>query len=229
MASASTAVEEQKTEKKVTRRRTKKKDDEMKEQQSESEISDVEESTLITNSGDESEDDLELNINESEDISETYGWPPLVCCFGAAQHAFVPAGRPSNRLIDYEIHERMKDAMWAPENFVRAPGGSAGGVALSLASLGGKVAFMGKLGDDDYGQAMLCYLNVNNVQTRSVKIDSKKATAISQMKIGKRGRLRMSTLKSCAEDSLTKSEINIDVLKEVTDFGYLQKVIYENV
>ncbi|XVF85794.1 hypothetical protein PTKIN_Ptkin17bG0146500 [Pterospermum kingtungense] len=220
VASASTTDEEQKTEKKVRRRRTKKKDDDMEEQQSESEISNVEESTLMTNSGDESEDDLELNIDDGEDISETYGWPPLVCCFGAAQHAFVPSGRPANRLIDYEIHDRMKDAMWAPENFVRAPGGSAGSVALALANLGGKVAFMGKLGDDDYGQAMLCYLNVNNVQTRSVKIDSKKATAISQMKISKRGRLRMTTLKSCAEDSLTKSEINIDVLKEAKMFYF---------
>ena len=221
MASASTTIEEQKTEKKVRRRRTKKKDDDMEEQQSESEISDIEESTLMTNSDDESEseEDLKLNIDESEDISYSYGWPPLVCCFGAAQHAFVPSGRPANRLIDYEIHERMKDAIWAPEKFVRAPGGSAGSVALALASLGGKVAFMGKLGDDDYGQAMLCYLNVNNVQTRSVKIDSKRATAVSQMKISKRGRLRMTGLKSCAEDSLSKSEINIDVLKEVIDFN----------
>ncbi|WRX13702.1 hypothetical protein QQP08_006189 [Theobroma cacao] len=53
VASASTSVDEQKTEKKVRRRRTKKKDDSMEEQQSESEISDIEDSTLMTNSGDE--------------------------------------------------------------------------------------------------------------------------------------------------------------------------------
>ncbi|XVE91638.1 hypothetical protein REPUB_Repub01dG0027100 [Reevesia pubescens] len=220
VASASTGVEEQKTEKKVRRRRTKKKDDDKEEQQSESEISDIEESTLMRNSGDESEEDLELNIDEGEDISYTYGWPPLVCCFGAAQHAFFPSVRPANRLVDYEIHERMKDARWAPEKFVRAPGGCAGSVALALASLGGKVAFMGKLGDDDYGQAMLCYLNVNNVQTRSVQIDSKRATAVSRMKISKRGCVRMTSLKSCAEDSLSKSEINIDVLKEAKMFYF---------
>ena len=45
----------------------------------------------------------------------------------------------------------MKDALWSPEMFVRAPGGSARSVAIALASLGGKVAFMGKLGSDDYG------------------------------------------------------------------------------
>lgn len=176
----------------------------------------TEESTYVANIEDES--DEELKIDEGEDISYTYGWPPLVCCFGAAQHAFVPSGRPANRLIDYEIHERMKDALWSPEKFVRSPGGSAGSVAIALASLGGKVAFMGKLGTDDYGEAMLYYLNVNSVQTRSVRIDSKRETAVSYMKIGKRGRLKMTCVKPCAEDSLSKSEINIDVLKEVKDF-----------
>ncbi|KAE8657402.1 Fructokinase-like 2 [Hibiscus syriacus] len=180
----------------------------------------MEESALMSNAGDESEEDLELNIDEGEDINFTYGWPPLVCCFGAAQLAFVPSGRPANRLVDYEINERMKGARWAPEKIVRAPGSCAGNVALALARLGGKVAFMGKLGDDDYGQAMLCYLNVNNVQTRSVQIDKKRPTAMSQMKISKRGRLRMTNLKSCAEDSLSKSEINIDVLKEAKMFYF---------
>ncbi|KAG7979095.1 hypothetical protein I3843_05G113500 [Carya illinoinensis] len=215
--SASTSLEEEKTEKKV-RRRTKKKDDRDVEDQGSEEVTDHEESPFVANVEVEIEEDLELGMMEGEDISYTYGWPPLVCCFGAAQHAFVPSGRPANRLINYEIHESMKDALWAPEKFIRAPGGSAGSVAIALASLGGKVAFMGKLGDDDYGKAMLYYMNVNNVQTRSVRIDSKRATAISQMKIGKRGNLRMTCAKPCAEDSLSKSEINIDVLKEAKMF-----------
>ncbi|KAJ9174149.1 hypothetical protein P3X46_017209 [Hevea brasiliensis] len=219
--SPATTVEEEKTEKKIRRRRTEKMDENMKGQGTESEISDMEESAFVPNVEDESDGDLELDKDGGDDISYTYGWPPLVCCFGAAQHAFVPSGRPANRLIDYEIHERMKDALWAPEKFVRAPGGSAGSVAIALASLGGKVALMGKLGDDEFGQAMLYYLNVNNVQTRSVRIDSKRATALSQMKIAKRGHLRMTCVKPCAEDSLSKSEINIDVLKEA-------KVLYFN-
>lgn len=198
------------------RRRTKKKDDnDVEYQGSEEEVTDNEESPFIANVEAEIEEDMEFGMEEVEDISYTYGWPPLVCCFGAAQHAFVPSGRPANRLIDYEIHESMKDRLWAPEKYVRSPGGSAGSVAIALASLGGKVAFMGKLGDDEYGKAMLYYMNVNNVQTRSVRIDSKRATAISQMKISKRGNLRMTSAKPCAEDSLLKSEINIDVLKEV--------------
>ncbi|TYK21898.1 fructokinase-like 2 [Cucumis melo var. makuwa] len=220
-ASTSTSVEDNKAEVKKRRgRKPKKKDNSMDLQFSESKVSDGENSLLIGNDVDESDGEFDFGIDEGDDVSVTYSWPPLVCCFGAAHHAFVPSGRPANRLLDYEIHNRLKDALWAPEKFVRAPGGSAGSVAIALSSLGGKVAFMGKLGDDDYGQAMLYYMNVNNVQTRSVQVDSKRTTAVSQMKIGKRGRLKMTCVKSSAEDSLSKSEINIDVLKEAKMFYF---------
>lgn len=215
---------EERIEKKVrTQRKNKKKvDKNIEDQCGETDHSDHVGSTFLAKMEDEEEEDLDLG-KDHEDISSTYGWPPLVCCFGAAQHAFMPAGRLANRLIDYEIHERMKDAFWSPEKFVRAPGGSASSVAVALASLGGKVAFMGKLGDDDFGQAMLYYMNVRNVQTRSVCIDGKKATAVSEMKIGRRGGLKMTCVKPCAEDSLSRSEINIDVLREVRTFLFYDK------
>lgn len=218
--SASTSLEESSTEKVRKRRARKKMDEDVETQDSESENSDQEQSEFVTNLEDESDGDLELDKDDGEDITYTYDWPPLVCCFGAAQHAFVPTGRPANRLLNYEIHDRMREAYWEPEKFMRAPGGSAGGVAVALASLGGKVAFMGKLGDDEFGQAMLYFLNVNNVQTRSVRMDSKRSTAVSQMKIARRGRLRMTCSKSCAEDSLLKSELNIDVLKQAKMFYF---------
>lgn len=211
-ASALTTTKEEKTKK--VRRRKKSTLEVAEDKTSETELSDNEDSTFFASLDQESDEDLDLGKDEGEDISYTYGWPPLVCCFGAAQHAFVPSGRPANRLVDYEIHERMKDALWAPDKYVRAPGGSAGSVAIALANLGGKVALMGKLGDDDYGQAMLYYLNMNNVQTRCLRIDSKRQSAVSLMKIGKRGRLRMTSARPCAEDSLSNSDINVDVLKE---------------
>uniref|UniRef100_A0A7N0ZSB3 Carbohydrate kinase PfkB domain-containing protein n=1 Tax=Kalanchoe fedtschenkoi TaxID=63787 RepID=A0A7N0ZSB3_KALFE len=210
---------EEKIEKKERRgRKPKKKVDEVEDAGSEPELSD--QVSMVQNVDSKADEERELVAGEEEDISHLYGWPPLVCCFGAAQHAFVPSGRPANRLIDHEIHEQMRDARWAPEKFIRAPGSSSGSVAIALASLGGKVEFMGKLGDDDYGQAMLWYMNSSNVRTRSVRIDSKRATAVSLMKISKRGGLRMTCAKPCAEDSLTKHEINIDVLKEAKMFYF---------
>ncbi|KAK3039817.1 hypothetical protein RJ639_027130 [Escallonia herrerae] len=214
-------LEEEDTEKKVIRRRrTKKKVPDIDDQGSETEFSHSEEDTFLASVDDDNGKALDFGKDGDEDISFTYGWPPLVCCFGAAQHAFLPSGRPANRLTDYEMHKRMKDALWAPDKFVRSPGGCASNVALALASLGGKVAFMGKLGDDDFGQSLLYYLNENKVQTRSVRIDNKRATAVSQMKIGKRRALRMTYAKPCAEDSLSRSEISTDVLKEARMFYF---------
>ncbi|XP_019456698.1 PREDICTED: fructokinase-like 2, chloroplastic [Lupinus angustifolius] len=208
-------------EKKIrSRRRPKEENVIIEDTGSEAETGDVDEPSFIEDAEEESDDGLELIKYDGEDISYTYGWPPLVCCFGSAQNAFMPSGRPANRLIDHEIHERMKDALWSPENFYRAPGGCAASVAVALANLGGKVALMGKLGDDEYGQVMLYHLNTHNVQTRSIRIDSKRATAVSLMKVGKRSRLKMSCVKPCAEDCLTKSEINIDVLKEAKMFYF---------
>nr|DAD31499.1 TPA_asm: hypothetical protein HUJ06_010350 [Nelumbo nucifera] len=216
-----TSPEGENIDKKVSRRsKAKKKVNETEDQDSESEPDDHEGPTFNEIPVSEKEDDIEFGKEGEDDISFTYDWPPLVCCFGAAQHAFVPSGRPSNRLIDHEIHESMNDALWAPKKFVRAPGGSSSNVAVALASLGGRVTFMGKLGDDDYGQTMLYYLNMNNVQTRSIRVDSRQFTAVSQMKINRQGGLRTTCIKPCAEDSLMKSEINIDVLKEAKMFYF---------
>ncbi|KAI4382243.1 hypothetical protein MLD38_008231 [Melastoma candidum] len=50
-----------------------------------------------------------------------------------------------------------------------------GSVAIAQASLGSMIVVMGKLGDCgyDYGYAILYYLNLNNVQTHSIRMDRK--------------------------------------------------------
>ncbi|MCL7022476.1 hypothetical protein MKW94_007130 [Papaver nudicaule] len=213
--------DDEETVKKLSRKKSTKKIDSLDGEESDDEFSDHEEVTFTANiDDDEDEGNLDFPQSEEDDISFSYSWPPLVCCYGAAQHAFIPSGRPANRLIDHKIHERMKDALWEPEKFVRAPGSSASNVSVALANLGGRVEFMGKLGDDEYGKGMLYYLNMHNVQTRSINVDSKKLTAVSHMKISKRGRLRGKCVTPCAEDSLSKSEINIDVLKEAKMFYF---------
>ncbi|CAA6657352.1 unnamed protein product [Spirodela intermedia] len=98
---------------------------------------------------------------------------------------------------------------WSPDKFVRSPGSSASGVALALASLGGR-----------YGQTVLYHLNANQVQTRSIKIDASKPTAVSRMKLARRGGLKTTCTKPCAEDSFLSSEVNVDVLKEAKMFYF---------
>lgn len=220
--STSSGLTEEKVEEKVTRRRRiNKKSDEQNEEEGEEEEDDL----FGLKEGEESDNqDLNLNLDKDEngDISSTYEWPPLVCCFGSAHPVFIPSGRPANRLVNYEMQDLMADALWIPEKFVRSPGGSASSVAIALAKLGGRVVFMGSVGDDDYGQTLLYNLNINKVQTRSVRIDSRTETSITRMRIAKKrgGGLKTTAVKPSAEDSLSKSEINIDVLREATMFYF---------
>ncbi|CAN6317660.1 unnamed protein product [Urochloa humidicola] len=168
--------------------------------------------TVMENLANVLESKIELALHE--DIGDVDSLMPLVCCFGPVKYSFIPSGRPANRLIDHEIHDRMKDMFWSPDKFVRAPGGPSSNVALSLAAIGGRVAFMGKLGDDEYGQSLLYYLNVNGVQTRAVCMDPSAPTVVSLMKVTSKGSLKTNCVKPCAEDCFLQSDINPSVLKE---------------
>ncbi|OAY70936.1 Fructokinase-like 2, chloroplastic, partial [Ananas comosus] len=212
---------------KASKRRSRKKTVDIEKDLTSSEVLVTLEKPVSTNVLD-SEKELQLKEGDGEDISFTYSWPPLVCCFGSAQYSFIPSGRPANRLIDHNIHDSLKGMFWAPDKFIRAPGGPASSVAVALAALGGRVAFMGKLGDDEFGNNILYYLNVNNVQTRSLVLDGSKPTALSYMKIMRRGGLRMSCNKPCAEDCLLASEINIDVLKEAKMFYFNSSALLDS-
>ncbi|KAK3146768.1 hypothetical protein QOZ80_3BG0271660 [Eleusine coracana subsp. coracana] len=183
---------------------------------------------------DDTEKQVLANVLESkiesallEDIGEVDSLTPLVCCFGPAKYSFIPSGRPANRLIDQEIHDRMKDMFWSPDKFMRAPGGPSSNVALALAAIGGRVEFMGKLGDDEYGQGLLYHLNMNGIQTRAVSIDSSAPTAVSFMKITSRGGLKTNCVKPCAEDCFLQSDINPSVLKEAKMFYYNSSALLE--
>lgn len=176
-----------------------------------------------------SANDLESKIEALllEDIGDVDSLMPLVCCFGPAKYSFIPSGRPADRLIDHDIHNRMKDMFWSPDEFARAPGGPSSNVALALAAIGGRVAFMGKLGDDEYGQSLLYHLNINGVQTRAVSLDPSAATAMSLMKVTGRGSLKMNCVKPCAEDCFLQSDINPAVLKEAKMFYYNSSALLE--
>lgn len=86
----------------------------------------------------------EDDVDEEE---EEYDWPPLVCCIGDALHEFVPTVRISERQMDPEIYSSWKGLQWSPPEFIRAPGSTSSNLAIALARLGGRVAFVGKVDD----------------------------------------------------------------------------------
>ncbi|EHA8590110.1 fructokinase-like 1, chloroplastic [Cocos nucifera] len=175
-----------------------------------------------------------LAIDEEEDFDGgmdfPYQSPPLICCFGAAQREFVPTVRVSERQMHSDQYSSWKALQWSPPEFVRAPGGPPSNVAISHVRLGGRAAFMGKVGDDDFGNDLVYRMNLEKVQTRAVKIDPAIKTAVSYMKLGFRDdgggkKLVAETVKTCAEDSFSKSEINVAVLKEARIFHFSSGVV----
>ncbi|KAH0449042.1 hypothetical protein IEQ34_022842 [Dendrobium chrysotoxum] len=165
-----------------------------------------------------------------DDIDFPYESPPLVCCFGAAQREFVPTVRVSERRMHPDQYSSWKGLQWNPPEFVRAPGGSPSNVAISHVRLGGRAAFMGKVGDDDFGNDLVYKMNMEKVQTRAVKIDPAVSTAASYMRIGfrddgNRRRMVADTVKACAEDSFMSSEIDVAVLKEARILHFNSQVL----
>lgn len=161
-----------------------------------------------------------VNADEVDDYDDgidfQYESPPLICCFGAAQKEFIPTVRVAPEQMDPDIYSEWKMLQWNPPEFVRAPGGPPSNVAISHVRLGGRAAFMGKVGDDEYGEELVLLLNNEKVQTRAVKFDENARTGCSYMKIKfENGKMKVEEVKNCAEDSLLSSELNLAVLKEV--------------
>ncbi|XP_062095362.1 fructokinase-like 1, chloroplastic [Humulus lupulus] len=172
----------------------------------------------------------QVSDSELEDYDDgmdiPYDDPPLICCFGAAQKEFVPTVRVSDNPMDPDIYSEWKMLQWDPPEFVRAPGGPPSNVAISHVRLGGRAAFMGKVGEDDFGEELVLMMNQEKVQTRAVKFDSKARTACTYMKIKfKDGKMRAEVVKESAEDSLLSSELNLSVLKEARIFHFNSEVL----
>lgn len=145
-----------------------------------------------------------------------YEYPPLICCFGAVQKEFVPTVRVHDNQMHPDIYSQWKMLQWDPPEFGRAPGGPPSNVAISHVRLGGRAAFMGKVGDDDLGNELVLMMNKEKVQTRGVKFDENVKTSCTYMKIKfEDGKMKTETVKESAEDSLLSSELNLAVLKEV--------------
>ncbi|GAA0162741.1 carbohydrate kinase [Lithospermum erythrorhizon] len=169
----------------------------------------------------------EQEVDDYDDVLDLpYENPPLVCCFGAAQKEFVPTVRVSTEQLHPDIYSEWKMLQWDPPEFVRAPGGPPSNVAISHVRLGGRAAFMGKVGDDAFGQEMVLLMDKEKVQTRGVKVDSNVRTGCSYMKIKiDEGKMKAEKVKESAEDSLLSSELNLAVLKEAKMFHFNSEVL----
>lgn len=185
----------------------------------------VQNDTLEPQNAEEEEEEKEGEELDDydDDIDFPYEEPPLVCCFGAAQREFLPTVRVHGYPMHPDIYSEWKMLQWKPPEFARAPGGPPSNVAVAHARLGGRVAFLGKVGDDAFGKEMVLKMNKEKVQTRGVKFDSGFRTGCTYMKVKfDDGKLRMETVRESAEDSLRGSELNLAILKEVFFTHFIQ-------
>lgn len=172
-------------------------------------------------------------VEEEDDIP--YDYPPLVCCFGACKREFIPTVRVSDRQMHPDQYSSWKNLQWNPPEFVRAPGGPPSNVAIAHVRLGGRAAFMGKVGDDDFGNDLVYKMNLEKVQTRGVRIgdgdEGEIKTGISYLKIrfkdaGDGGaKMVAEVMKECAENSMIENDINAAILKEAMIFHFNSEVL----
>lgn len=128
----------------------------------------------------------------------------------------MPTVRVAPEKMHPDIYSQWKMLQWDPPEFARAPGGPPSNVAISHVRLGGRAAFIGKVGSDEFGEQLMLMMNNEKVQTRGLKLEDKARTACSFMKIKfEEGKMRAEMVKECPEDSLIASELNLSVLKEV--------------
>ncbi|KAF2311821.1 hypothetical protein GH714_026925 [Hevea brasiliensis] len=128
----------------------------------------------------------------------------LVVCFGEMLIDFVPT------IGGISLAE-------APA-FKKAPGGAPANVAVCISRLGGSSAFIGKLGDDDFGYMLADILKQNNVNNSGVRFERSARTALAFVTLRADGEREFLFFRHPSADMLLhESELHIDLLKQISE------------
>jgi len=94
------------------------------------------------------------------------------------------------------------------------PGGKGCNQAIAISRLGGKVNFISKLGDDDYGKLAIDKLKKDNIDTSNIIISNKHKTGVAGIHVDRNSGKNAITVVRGAPSSLTSSEIDINLIKQ---------------
>ncbi|KAL9270194.1 putative fructokinase-6, chloroplastic [Drosera capensis] len=131
----------------------------------------------------------------------------LVVCFGEMLIDFVPT---TNGLSLAE----------APA-FKKAPGGAPANVAVGVSRLGGSSAFIGKVGEDEFGYMLADILRQNNVNSEGMRFDPCARTALAFVTLKKDGEREFMFYRNPSADMLLQeSELDFDLIKKAKIFHY---------
>ncbi|URE10819.1 ribokinase [Musa troglodytarum] len=105
--------------------------------------------------------------------------------------------------------------------FIKAPGGAPANVAIAVARLGGRAAFVGKLGDDEFGRMLAGILRDNGVDDGGVSFDTGARTALAFVTLRTDGEREFMFYRNPSADMLlTEGELNLDVITRAAVFHY---------
>ncbi|KAK8928387.1 putative fructokinase-2 [Platanthera zijinensis] len=131
----------------------------------------------------------------------------LVVCFGEMLIDFVPTTSGLS-LVE------------APA-FKKAPGGAPANVAVGIARLGGQSAFIGKVGEDEFGYLLADVLKKNNVNDRGLRFDSGARTALAFVTLRSDGEREFMFYRNPSADMLLEErELDFDLIRKAKIFHY---------
>ncbi|QCE09119.1 fructokinase-2-like [Vigna unguiculata] len=105
--------------------------------------------------------------------------------------------------------------------FLKAPGGAPANVAIAVARLGGKAAFVGKLGDDEFGHMLAGILKENGVRADGITFDQGARTALAFVTLRADGEREFMFYRNPSADMLLQpEELNLELIRSAKVFHY---------
>jgi fructokinase len=105
--------------------------------------------------------------------------------------------------------------------FLKAPGGAPANVAIAVARLGGRAAFIGKLGDDEFGRMLAGILKENGVCADGINFDKGARTALAFVTLRADGEREFMFYRNPSADMLlTPDELNLELIRSAKVFHY---------
>ncbi|XP_010557080.1 PREDICTED: probable fructokinase-1 [Tarenaya hassleriana] len=105
--------------------------------------------------------------------------------------------------------------------FLKAPGGAPANVAIAVARLGGRAAFVGKLGDDEFGHMLAGILRKNCVADQGINFDKGARTALAFVTLRSDGEREFMFYRNPSADMLLRpDELNLELIRSAKVFHY---------
>lgn len=147
------------------------------------------------------------SLRKSFSFGRTGKRDPLVVCFGEL-------------LIDF-VSTMSGVSLTEVPGFKKAPGGAPANVAVSIARLGGKSAFVGKVGEDEFGYMLADILKQNKVDNSGMRFDYHARTALAFVTLRADGEREFMFYRKPSADMLLKEdELDKDLIKKARIFHY---------